>query len=74
MNGRLASGNNSSVCTYSWVVSGVLVADKILNVIGNHDVLVNQFNEQMFRISVVGQNQDDLIDCQYLYSIPENPP
>jgi len=31
--------------------------------VGNHDVLINQFQEQMFRVSVVGQNTDELIDC-----------
>jgi len=31
--------------------------------VANHDVLINQFQEQMFRVSLIGQNQDDLIDC-----------
>jgi len=31
--------------------------------IGNHDVFVNQFEAQMFRIGTIGQNANDLIDC-----------
>jgi cytochrome c peroxidase len=31
--------------------------------VDNHDVLVQQFSEQMFRIGLIGQNENELIDC-----------
>jgi len=31
--------------------------------VGNHDVFINQFEQVMFRMGIVGQNEADLIDC-----------